>query len=181
MTKGSPHNPSAKGDAKRGQGQKSQEAMLELERLRKQFGPRYIDPVPFLANLAGQPKSPTEILFLRDDPDCIRLGQQILFLLLQADWPVSAPRPIPASDNFPFSVSPSAHSVGGQVSGVSIVVRFGELDGVALAELPGPGKMANSAYLALGGALMRALGGIGLGTDTEIPSGSVRIVVAPRG
>jgi hypothetical protein len=161
--------------------QKAQEAMLELERLRKRFGPRYIDPEMFSKDIAGQPKLPVQILYLKDDPDSYSLSFQILSLLNRATWDVVVPTPIRPNPQFPSPLLPTAFSVGAKISGVTIVVKVIELlDGPALAELPESGKIASSASVALGRALIRSLGGLGMGTDPTMPEGVLRVVVAPR-
>jgi uncharacterized protein with PIN domain len=57
--------------------ERAAEAELRLEQLPKQVGPRQILRDAFLSALADHPKAPTEIRFLRDDPDSYFLAQQI--------------------------------------------------------------------------------------------------------
>jgi len=95
-------------------------AELKTEQLRKELGPRQVQREIFLKELEGQPSAPVEIVYLRDDPECFDLAQQIWRLLEDAKWPVKSPKPMPV---LIFSDNPTSISAGGQPSGVTVVAR----------------------------------------------------------
>jgi hypothetical protein len=92
-------------------------AELRLEQLRKDLGPRQLQRDRFIKEITGQPSARVEIMYLQDDPECFGLAQQIWLALESAKWPVEVPKVIPPlAANFP-----TAMSVGGQPSGVTVV------------------------------------------------------------
>ena len=97
-------------------------AELELERLKKQVGPRRLDREAFLKALAGQPKAPVQILYLRDDADSLEFAQEIENQLRRAGWTVTTREPIPVAPGSGPDI-PITMSVGGQPSGVTVVAR----------------------------------------------------------
>jgi hypothetical protein len=52
-------------------------AELKTEQLRRQLGPRQLQRSIFLKEIAESPKAHVDILYLRDDPECFDLAQQI--------------------------------------------------------------------------------------------------------
>jgi hypothetical protein len=103
---------------------RQKEAELKLEQLRERMRPRSIKGERFLNILAGRPRAPVEILFVKDDPDCFQLSMQIRDYLKQADWQVAEPRAIESSDLVPrLSKYTSTMGVGGQPHGVTVVLR----------------------------------------------------------
>ncbi|HWA70394.1 MAG TPA: hypothetical protein VG821_11245 [Rhizomicrobium sp.] len=154
-------------------------AELKTEQLRKQLGPRHLQRDIFLREIKEAPPSPVEIMYLRDDPECFDLAQQIWRVLEDAKWPVSAPVPIPKSDD----KVPSAMVVAGQPSGVTVAthsVSFEEVNA-------GQNQMMGHAWVRTPWTvLMKALadslgkiGGSGGGLNGP-PEGTLRVVVAPR-
>jgi hypothetical protein len=80
---------------------RTKEAELKLEQLRERMRPRSIKGEEFLQILEGKPKSPVEILFVRDGPDCFQLSMQIRDWLKKAEWQVKEPRAIESGDMTP--------------------------------------------------------------------------------
>ena len=103
---------------------RTKEAELKLEELRREVGPRRVNRQVFLNAIKGDVKGQVEILYLRDDPECFDVAQQIWRLLIDAKWGVTAPVPIP-----PYNASgalllgPTSMSVSGQPSGVTIAAH----------------------------------------------------------
>jgi hypothetical protein len=145
------------------------EAQLEIARLRKRLGPRQINSEIFLAELAGQPKAPLEILYSPDDPDSWNLAWHATSLLVEAGWSVESPNPIPRkSDKLG---NPSSVIAGGYPSGITISVRLIE-------ENDKPG----TAYTALWNAFWKGLDPNAMYSSRQetIPEGALRVIVAPR-
>jgi hypothetical protein len=145
------------------------EAQLEIARLKKQLGPRQIDSEIFLAELAGQPKAPLEILYSPDDPDSWNLALRTMSLMVEAGWVVDSPIPIPRRSD--MLGNPSSVIAGGYPSGVTISVN-------SLEENDKPG----TAYTALWNAFWKGLdaGGMFTTRNEGIPEGILRVIIAPR-
>lgn len=142
------------------------EAELELANLKEKVAPRRILATNFLKSLEGEtkPSMPVEILYSRDDPDSEQLAGQLLFLLLEAKWPVEDRRPLPPAAI--ESYLPATLLAGGNTSGVTIVEN--------------PGNQDRTIGGSLKVALFRSLGSITWSSKPELPVGKVRIVIAPR-
>ena len=156
------------------------EAQLALEKYK---APRTIDGPAFVAALAGKPRAPVEIVFVRDNPECWQLAMQIRDWLKEAKWEHSEPAAISGPDEPRFATYPSAMQAGGQPSGVVIVQRAtsqGDFERErdnpfdTNAQIDTPGK-------ALSRALMASLGSIGgsMGFETGTV-GKLRVVVGPK-
>ncbi len=157
---------------------------LKLEQLRHEVGPRQLNRDAFLSALNGQPKAKVELVYLRDDPECFDLAQQIWRALLEAKWDATPPVPIPQS-SAPFAAHvPLAMTVEGQPSGVTVVAHSISNEEVAIQadQFAGkhPGKA--TAWTTLSSALGQSLGRIGGGGGGINPpaEGALRVVVAPR-
>lgn len=94
-------------------------AELKTEQLKKELGPRQLKRDMAMAALLGQPKLPVEIMYLRDDPECFRLAQEIENVLREAKWEIISRSPIP-STNFD---GPNSMGVSGQPSGVTVAAH----------------------------------------------------------
>jgi hypothetical protein len=146
------------------------EAQLKLEDLRRQVAPRQVNREVFLSLIKGQPKAPVELVYLRDDPECFDVAQQIWRLLQDAGWQVSPPSPILDSS----TLDPLPMSVDGQPSGVTVVTH-------SATEQEINGKVITP-WTALRDALMHSIGKLSghAGGHNPPPNGTLRIVVAPR-
>lgn len=158
-------------------------AELKTEQLRKQLGPRQIQRDLFLKTIEGQPQANVEIVYLRDDPECFDVAQQIWRLLQDAKWDVVAPVPIPQSASIASQKNPTAMSVDGQPSGVTVVthsVTEQEAEAQSKQILGEPWE--RTPWTALMNALNQSLGRIGGsgGGSNSPPEGTLRVVVAPR-
>jgi len=91
------------------------EAELKLEQLRRQVAPRQLNREAFFKAIEEQPKARVEIMYLRDDPECFDVAQQIWRLLEDARWDVTPLVPIP-SNNAQDVVGPTSMSISGQPS-----------------------------------------------------------------
>lgn len=158
----------------------AQEAELKLEQLRRQVGPRHLQRDIFLTEVAGQPTSHMEIMYLQDDPECFDLAQQIWRVLQDGNWSVDPPRPIPS---LILSDSPTPMSVGGQPSGVTVVVKaITEAESEAGANALAGREWVKTPWTVLTHALGLSIGKINshAGGQNTPPTGTLRVVVAPR-
>jgi hypothetical protein len=145
------------------------EAQLELERLRKQLGPRTIQRQVFLEALKDQPKEPVEILVaVKDDAESNDLARQIFRLLMFEKWDVESLRAVRPDEGIAPGHGPSALSVGGQPTGVAIVANSI------------PPEHASTAFNALRRAFLKTLGTISFAAEEAVPLGKLRIVVSPK-
>ncbi|EIM99590.1 hypothetical protein WQE_18179 [Paraburkholderia hospita] len=159
------------------------DAALRLEQLRRQVGPRQLQREIFLNDLRGQPSSHVEIVYLRDDPECFELAQQIWRALEDAHWPVTPPQPIRVPVGSGVDDAPTPMSIGGQPSGVTVVAHSlteAEIEAV-------PNRMrgvewVRTAFTALEQAITDSLGrgSASAGGPNAPPEGTLRVVVAPR-
>ena len=142
-------------------------ARLELARLQKTVGPRYIDGEPFLKYLADnkKPTIPVRVLYARDDQESGSLASQIFGALQAAGWPVAPGEPIPPADSRSYFSSTAA--IGGVTAGVGVVENAGRTSGCTFGG-------------ALKVALGDALGQVNWGQRDELPLGAVIVVVAPK-
>jgi hypothetical protein len=100
------------------------EAELKLEQLRRQVAPRQLNREAFFKAIEGQPKARVEIMYLRDDPECFDVAQQIWRLLEDARWDVTPPVPIPSSgEQDALQRGPTSMSISGEPSGITIAVH----------------------------------------------------------
>jgi hypothetical protein len=147
--------------------ERAAEAELKLEQLRKQLGPRQLNPETFRKAMEGKPKARVKILYVRDDPDSYDLAGQIFLSLLVLKWDVESPSPVLPNDTHPFSTVPNAMAAGGSPWGVSIVSNCNLSD-------------ENTPYSALRNAFAKSLGSAGGKLDETLPKDLLLIIVAPR-
>lgn len=160
---------------------RSSEAELKLEELRRQVGHRQLQRDAFLEELRGKPSEPVEIMYLRDDPECFDVAQQIARALEAAGWKITdlAPIPVPRSNSDPFAMS-----VDGQPSGVTIVTASMTEAELRATEMQAMGQAgwAHTPFTVLNSAVLRGLGAVSSSAaGRHAPSaGTLRLVVAPR-
>ena len=154
--------------------ERAAEAELKLEQLRKQIAPRFIQEQKFLKSLQGQPKSPVEVLYSKDDPECFNLAQSIHFLLLQAKWDSLSLKPIPPGQK-PWKTfeAPDAMMAGAQPSGITVVTKD-------LTTVHNDADTMNTPFNVLRNAFAEQFGSVHGGGDSNIPEGVLRIIVAPK-
>jgi hypothetical protein len=160
---------------------KQVEAETKLERLKIQVGPRRINREVFLKALEGQPKSPVQILYLRDDQDSFEFAQEIANLLERAKWDVIAREPIPTLTELSSSDIPTAMSVGGQPSGVTVVAHsVSEEDAEATSNHMSGKAWVKTPWTVLSNAFLEALGTGQAASHNSVKERTLRIVVAPK-
>ena len=154
-------------------------AELELERLRKQVGPRQLDRDAFQKALTGQPKAPVQILYLRDDADSLEFAQEIENQLRRAGWTVTTREPIPtpaAGSDIPIPMS-----VGGQPSGVTVVTHsVSEEEEHAWMNRATGKDWVKTPWTVLFNAFSDSMGKANGSGNRTCPAGMLRVVVAPR-
>lgn len=156
-------------------------ATLKLEQLRQQVGHRQLLRQVFLDALDGQPSSPVSIMYLRDDPECFDLAQQIWRVLQDAHWAVTPPAAI-NEEAGRASNDPLAMSVD-VPSGITIVARSisqNEVD-ADFARFHGR-EWEKTPYTVLTNAFIQSIGKVAghAGGPNSPPVGTLRVVVAPR-
>lgn len=164
---------------------RANEASLKLEAFKQHLAPRQINRDIFLKIIAEQPKAFVEVLYLRDDPECFNLAQQLYFLLQQAKWEVLPLKPIPVTWESLSSSNPTAMSVDGQPSGVTVVVRSASLKEAEATVNMHIGKdWVKTPWTGLQYVFSKSLeNGVNGGTaggQHPPPEGTLRVVVAPR-
>ena len=160
---------------------KQAEAETQLERLKKQVGPRRINREVFLKALGGQPKAPVQILYLRDDPDSLEFAQEIANLLARAKWDVIAREPIPTPSAVLSSDIPITMSVGGQPSGVTVVTHSVSEEEAEASENRMAGKdWAKTPWTVLCNAFEQAMGEGKAASHSTVPEGTLRVVIGPK-
>lgn len=161
--------------------EKAKVAELKLEQLRRDVGPRQLNRASFLAALAGQAHVPVEIFFLRDDPECFDLAQQLRVALTDAGWNPGVLRPIPQPDG--RNADPAAMAIDGQPSGVTVVVSaISEAEASATQNQMLGRDWVRTPWTVLSFAVQQGLGKVGghAGGPNAPPQGTLRLVVAPR-
>lgn len=155
---------------------------LELERLKRQVGPRQLNREAFLKALEGQPKTPVEILYLRDDADSLEFAQEIDNLLKRAGWTVTAREPIPTPPAARAGQEiPVAMSVGGQPSGVTVITHFvSEEESKARSDAMMGRAWLKTPWTVLMEAFAQSMGAVRGSGNRTCPEGMLRVVVAPR-
>jgi len=132
-----------------------------------------------LREIAGQPKAHVAIMYLRDDPECFDVAQQIWRLLQDAKWQVDAPLPIPASN----TELPTPMSVDAQPSGVTVVAHSASTqESEAMGNVMLGKPWIRTPLTVLSNALSQSMGGVKqwVGGPNRPSSGTLRVVVAPR-
>ena len=154
---------------------------LETTRLKAELAPRRLKREEFLKMLHGVPKAPIEIMYVRDDSESMEFAQEINIFLEQGGWQVisRAPIPLPKIDK----ELPSAMTVGGQPTGVTIVANAQDVPKISQPNLLDPAKdMPTNPFESLNRALLVGIGQLGthIGGDSVPPKGTLRIVVSPK-
>ena len=161
-------------------------AQLETERLKARIAPRHIQEDEFLAALAGMPTGSVELVYVRDDPETFELAQQIWRLLETAKWTVEGPTPIAPITHPIGAMVPTAMSLGGQPSGVSVVTNeISQEEWDASRNRARGLNWVKTSWTVLWEALGESLGRISGGKNKQelspLPPGVIRIIVAPKG
>jgi hypothetical protein len=154
-------------------------ATLRLEQLRAQVGPRQFDRTAFLDALRGETAGTVDIVYLRNDPECFDVAQQIWRLLQDAGWAVTAPVPIFDGRH----VQPAPMNVDGQPSGLTVVASVDDPKEVDAQGSRFAGHAwAHTPFTTLTYAIERSIGRVA--TSINGPNrpahGRIRVVVAPR-
>ncbi|CAB3715714.1 hypothetical protein LMG24238_04497 [Paraburkholderia sediminicola] len=154
-------------------------AVLKLEQLRAQVGPRQFNRAAFLEALRGETAGSVQIVYLRNDPECFDVAQQVWHLLEDAGWQVTPPTPIFDGRNN----QPAAMNVDGQPAGLTVVASI-QSPAEADAELLRANGEAwvHTPFTTLTYAIERGIGRIAThinGPNRPAP-GTLRVVVAPR-
>jgi len=155
------------------------DANLRLQQLRNQVGPRQLRRQDFLEALRAVAPVPVQIVYLRDDPECFDVAQQVWRLLQDAGWPVTPPEPIVASGD----AQPAPMDLDGQPAGITVVGRTNSEDEANAGEQRFLGRpWVRTPFTVLAYAFERALGkaATNLNGPHAPTAGTLRVVVAPR-
>lgn len=161
--------------------EKAKVAELKLEQLRRDVGPRQLNRAGFLSALAGQPSAPVEIFYLRDDPECFELAQQVRVALTDAGWHAGLLQPIPQPNG--RNADPAATAIDGQPSGVTVVVAaISEAEASATENQIFGRDWVRTPWTVLSFAVQQGLGKVAghAGGPNAPPHGVLRLVVSPR-
>jgi hypothetical protein len=163
------------------QQERAAKAELELGLLKKRVEPRQINRSAFLKALAGQPKAPIQILYLRDDPESFEFAQQIAVFLEEAKWTVTERKPIPNLGATSSDILTSM-SVGGQPSGVTVVANsISEEESEAYVSRIMGKDWVKTPWTVLINAFEQSYGSSKSHSGvTSVPNGTLRIVVSPK-
>jgi hypothetical protein len=165
---------------------RAKEAELKLEQVRERMRARHIKGESFLKILEGKPKTPVEILFVRDDGEAFQLSLEIRDFLKRATWSVEEPRYITQEDvsprlerNHPYTMA-----AGGQPQGVSLFLRAesqADFEREAEKNPLDPDRPLDTPRKALGAALLDSLGTLSGGMSYENGRpGVLRVIVGPK-
>jgi hypothetical protein len=163
--------------------ERAAEAELKLEQLRNQIAPRHLDRTKFIDALKGQPSAPVEVMYITEDAEAFEFAQQIRQALEAAGWQVTKYGPIPRDLKIANSLPSTAMAVGGQPSGVTIVVHDLSPDEQDAVSRKMAGKdWIKTPWTVLSNATEEGIGrvsGHSGGADAP-PAGILRIVVAAK-
>lgn len=154
-------------------------AALKLEQLRMQVGPRQFNRVAFLEVLNGATVGNAQIVYLRNDPECFDVAQQLWHLLEEAGWQVTAPAPIFDGRN----AEPAAMNADGQPAGLTVVASIQSQAEADAQNLRAAGQAwAHTPFTMLTYAIEQGIGRVAthINGPNRPPHGIVRVVVAPR-
>lgn len=141
---------------------------LELERLKRQIGPRIVVHDEFLKAMRGQPKpSAVYIFYSEDAPDGWSLGMQLQELLVTLEWPVLPAREVERAN--PVLLQPPKAFHEGRFSQISLLAPYGPYD----TSKPQP-------LNALATAIAKSLGSVGSRQDKAVPTGEIWLVILPK-
>ena len=154
-------------------------AALKLEQLRAQVGPRQFNRAAFLDALRGETAGTVQIVYLRNDPECFDVAQQLSRLLEDAGWQVAPPVPIFDGRH----VQPAAMNVDGQPAGLTVVASIDSHAEVEAEQIRFRGQAwVHTPFTTLTYAIERGIGRVAThinGPNRPLP-GTLRVVVAPR-
>jgi hypothetical protein len=159
---------------------RTKEAELKLLELRKQQEPRIINGDIFLAAMEGRPKAKVELLYVAEDPESYSLALQIGWWLMDSGWEHEFEKPIPPREpDSPYPDKPLSWSVLAFDTGVTIIPSLGTK--LTLDEDTPFAALANALLKTLGQGQVRAgLAWTNDGPQSKIPTGTLRVVVAPK-
>lgn len=154
-------------------------ATLKLEMLRAQVGPRQFNRAAFLGALQGEPVGTVQIVYLRNDPECLDVAQQLWRLLEDSGWHITPPVPIFDGRN----AQPAAMNVDGQPAGLTVVASTqsqAEVDAQQLRTMRQP--WVHTPFTVLTHAIEQGIGRVATHVNGphHPPPGTIRVVVAPR-
>lgn len=154
-------------------------AVLKLEQLRAQVGPRQFNRAAFLEALRGETAGNVQIVYLRNDPECFDVAQQVWHLLEDAGWQATPPSPIFDGRNN----QPAAMNVDGQPAGLTVVASTQSPAEADAEQLRANGQAwVHTPFTTLTYAIERGIGRVAThinGPNHPTP-GTLRVVVAPR-
>jgi hypothetical protein len=165
--------------------ERAKAAELETQKIKERMAPRFMKREAFLKALEGQPKGRVEILYLRDDPECMEVAQNIGQLLEIAGWEVLSREPLKARDERPNAAKgPSMMTVGGQPSGITVVAGFTSPEEQEAGVNRMLGKpWARTPFTVLEHAISEGIGRVSTASGGQygVRAGMLRITVAPKG
>jgi len=153
------------------QDQEFAEAAMEIGRLRKRIaGRRAINSKEFMEVLRDQPAGEIfDILYPKDDGEAYDFAMEIAMALLTCGWVVGKFSAIQAKTGDPYDQLPSAASVGGAPTGITI----------AMQEIPSTGQ-STPALTTLSKVFFDPSGQPLLHGDPSLPTGVFRIIVGSK-
>ncbi|MET2521741.1 hypothetical protein [Ralstonia pseudosolanacearum] len=154
-------------------------AALKLEQLRAQVGPRQFNRAAFLDALRGETVGNVQIVYLRNDPECFDVAQQLWHLLQDSGWQITPPAPIFDGRN----AQPAAMNVDGQPAGLTVVASIQSQAEVDAQQLRVTGRpWIHTPFTMLTYAIEQGIGRVSTHVNgpNHPPQGTIRVVVAPR-
>lgn len=154
-------------------------AALELEQLRAQVGPRQFNRAAFWDALRGEAAGNVQIAYLRNDPECFEVAQQLWRLLQDAGWRVAPPNPIFDGRQ----MQPAPMNADGQPAGLTVVASVDSAAEADAEQLRLNGQpWVHTPFTTLTYAIERGIGKVATHTNgpNRPPIGILRVVVAPR-
>ncbi|CAJ9609870.1 hypothetical protein [Burkholderia pseudomallei] len=154
-------------------------AALRLEQLRAQVGPRQFDRAAFLSALRGEAVGNVQIVYLRNDPECFDVAQQLWHLLEDAGWQAIPPAPIFDGRH----AQPAAMNVDGQPAGLTVVASIQSQAEADAEQFRANGQVwVHTPFTTLTYAIERGIGRVATHVNgpNHPPQGTIRVVVAPR-
>jgi hypothetical protein len=142
-----------------------------LADLRLDQGPRaaIFDKLKFAGALDLGPKSAVEIMYPTEDAEAWALAKAMTTSFMLAHWnTINSPVPIP---EHPFLTEPATFSVGASPVGITVRANSGVNEGAFKAVVD-----AFEVLAARGGTQFKVVAT----TDIDLPSGVVRVIVAPK-
>jgi len=154
----------------------------QLDEVAKRQRPSTLPPEVLKKALSDKPPAKAEILYSPEGGEPYQFSLELFFGLWALKWEVAQPKPIPPDlaigryRTMPkelLAALPATMRVGGQPTGVTLVVKNGVISYTDLVE----GKSVRGA---LSKALADTLGSIAGGQDESLPEDMIRIVVGAK-